>query len=154
MPSSKPPDVEADSDSIPPEDDVAVWRSQPPPTVMSAADLSRFESILLAERRELLEKAQRSWTEDREFDRNELFDEIDQASAEYVQTMALRLRDREAFYLRKIEEALERIRRGTFGMCLGCEDPIPLARLVARPVALFCAKCKEEQERIERAYAS
>jgi DnaK suppressor protein len=128
-------------------------RSDPPPE-MTEADLRYFETALLDERRALLEKARRSWMEDREFDRNELSDEIDQASAEYVQTMVLRLRDREAYYLRKIEGALERIRNGTFGICAECEQPIPRARLKARPVALLCAVCKEEHEMIEREYPS
>jgi DnaK suppressor protein len=131
----------------------ALPRSEPPPEI-TQEDLSYFEMALLAERQALLEKARRSWIEDREFDRNELSDEIDQASAEYVQTMVLRLRDREAYYLRKIEAALERIRDGTFGICAECEQPIPGARLKARPVALLCAACKEEHEMIERDYTS
>jgi DnaK suppressor protein len=64
--------------------------------------------------------------------------------------MALRLRDREGYYLRKIELALERIRDGSFGTCTECGEPIPVGRLKARPVAMLCAGCKEQQEMIER----
>jgi DnaK suppressor protein len=126
------------------------WRPRREPSVLSADELSEFEAVLLAEREALLEKARRSWAEDTRFDQNELSDEIDQASAEYVQAMALRLRDREGYYLRKIELALERIRDGSFGTCTECGEPIPVGRLKARPVAMLCAGCKEQQEMIER----
>jgi DnaK suppressor protein len=52
--------------------------------------------------------------------------------------------------LRKIELALERIRDGSFGTCTECGEPIPVGRLKARPVAMLCAGCKEQQEMIER----
>ena len=130
--------------------EVTSWRPRREPSALSADELSGFEATLLAEREALLEKARRSWAEDTRFDQNELFDEIDQASAEYVQTMALRLRDREGYYLRKIELALERIRDGSFGTCTECGEPIPVGRLKARPVAMLCAGCKEQQEMIER----
>ena len=136
--------------SGPEENETTGWRARATASEVSADDLSAFEAMLLAERTALLEKARRSWAEDTRFDPNELFDEIDQASAEYVQTMVLRLRDREGYYLRKIELALERIRDGSFGTCTECGEAIPLGRLKARPVAMLCAGCKEQQEMIER----
>jgi len=146
-------DVDSAHHADPPhveQDDTTGWHAHPQESELSPDELSAFEATLLAERAVLLEKARRSWTEDTRFDPNELFDEIDQASAEYVQAMALRLRDREGYYLRKIELALSRIRDGTFGTCTECGEAIPIGRLKARPVAMLCAGCKEQQEMIER----
>ena len=134
------------------ENETTGLRQRLPQIELTPEELSLFEATLLAERAALLEKARRSWVEDTRCDQNELFDEIDQASADYVQAMVLRLRDREGYYLRKIELALSRIRDGSFGTCAECGEPIPLARLKARPVAMLCAGCKEQQEVIERGF--
>ena len=42
---------------------------------------------------------------------------------------------------RHIEAALERIRRGTYGICALCEEPISDARLEAVPFATTCRNC-------------
>jgi DnaK suppressor protein len=46
------------------------------------------------------------------------------------------LRDQEE--LRDIDEARERLRRGTYGLCVECGAPIPFERLRVRPTAKFC----------------
>jgi DnaK suppressor protein len=114
--------------------------------------LSEFRQQLLDERRLLLEKARRCLIEENAFDANELPDEIDHASAEYAQALALRLRDREAYYLAKIEAALRKIEDGEYGICETCGEPISIARLRVRPVAPLCIRCKEHEERLERGY--
>ena len=80
-------------------------------------------------------------------------DEIDQASAEYNQSFIFRLRDREKYYLSKIDKALKKIDDGDFGVCESCGEEISTKRLEARPVTTLCILCKEEQEMEERSYA-
>ena len=75
----------------------------------------------------------------------------DRASAETDQNFALRLREREQNLVKKIDEALERIDTGTFGLCEICGGQIAMKRLTARPVTTLCIECKTEQERTERA---
>ena len=48
--------------------------------------------------------------------------------------------------LRQVEAARDRIRDGTFGICLRCEGGIPLKRLQAIPWAAFCKSCQEMAE--------
>jgi DnaK suppressor protein len=48
--------------------------------------------------------------------------------------------------LRQAEAALARIRCGDFGICLSCEEPIPLKRLQAVPWAALCRSCQEKEE--------
>ena len=90
--------------------------------------------------------------EESNFDTDDLPDEIDQASSEYAQSMAFRLRDREKFLLKKVEKALQRVEDGSFGVCERCEEQISLKRLQARPVTTLCIRCKEEQEKKEKSY--
>ncbi len=46
----------------------------------------------------------------------------------------------------KISHALERIERGTYGLCEGCGIAIPTARLDAKPSVSLCLTCQEEHE--------
>jgi DnaK suppressor protein len=44
--------------------------------------------------------------------------------------------------LRDIDSALDRIRKGTYGICKYCKKPIGKKRMLARPVASACIACK------------
>jgi RNA polymerase-binding transcription factor len=48
--------------------------------------------------------------------------------------------------LRRVQEALERIREGTFGECEQCSGEISSARLKAIPWARNCVRCQEKLE--------
>ena len=74
----------------------------------------------------------------------------DQASAETDMNFMLRLRGREQRLLKKIDEALERIENGTFGICDDCGEKIDFKRLEARPVTTMCIQCKTLQEEEEK----
>ncbi|MDE2998206.1 MAG: TraR/DksA family transcriptional regulator [Gemmatimonadota bacterium] len=54
---------------------------------------------------------------------------------------------RDGAYLTQVEDALERIERGTFGACRVCEKEIPKARLEAVPTTRLCVPCKENEQR-------
>ena len=45
--------------------------------------------------------------------------------------------------LREVEEALMRVKEGTFGICQECDEPISPKRLQALPWAKFCVRCQE-----------
>lgn len=74
----------------------------------------------------------------------------DQATAETDRNFILRLRDRERLLLKKIEETIERIDNGEYGMCVECGNEIGIKRLEARPVTTLCIDCKTRQEEEER----
>ncbi|MEW6107557.1 MAG: RNA polymerase-binding protein DksA [Nitrospirota bacterium] len=74
----------------------------------------------------------------------------DQASAETDRNFMLRLRGREQRLLKKIEEAIDRIENGTFGICEDCGEEIDIKRLEARPVTTMCIDCKTLQEEEEK----
>jgi RNA polymerase-binding transcription factor DksA len=43
-----------------------------------------------------------------------------------------------------VQAALDRIKDGTFGICLACEEPINKKRLDAIPYAPICISCQEQ----------
>jgi DnaK suppressor protein len=43
--------------------------------------------------------------------------------------------------LHKVERALARVEKGTYGICEGCGESIPVARLEVLPYATTCVSC-------------
>ena len=74
----------------------------------------------------------------------------DQASAEIDRSFMLRLRGRERKLLKKIEDAIDRIEQGLFGICDKCGEAIDIKRIEARPVTTMCIECKTQQEEEEK----
>jgi DnaK suppressor protein len=73
-------------------------------------------------------------------------DDVDQYGLERDRQLDLRLKGRNSVYLKKIKDALARIKEGTFGECEECGCQISKSRLLARPTATMCLGCKEQQE--------
>jgi DnaK suppressor protein len=121
-------------------------------TALKKKDLKRFRDILVSRRKEILKNAQRTLNEDMTLDSDDLPDEMDLASTEYLHAFTFRLRGREKSYLAKIDKAIERIDGGTFGICEACGETISPKRLEARLETTLCIRCKEDQEREEKAY--
>ena len=120
---------------------------------MSKEQLEEFQKQLTEKRDEIVRRAQQTLEQDMTLDSDDLPDEMDLASSEYLQAFTFRLRGREKNLLDKIQRALERIDAGTFGICEECDEPISIKRLQARPETTLCIRCKEEQERDERSFA-
>jgi len=49
--------------------------------------------------------------------------------------------------LEEIDEALEKIQHGTFGVCEMCEEPIGMQRLKVKPFAKYCITCRQIAEK-------
>ena len=105
-----------------------------------STDSNAFQRILEAKRAELSEgTANRD--EIRIENAAEDFDRIQQRMNREV---AIRNLDRESRLLKSVEEALNRIETGAFGVCLGCEEEISEKRLRAVPWASHCLSCQEK----------
>ena len=77
-------------------------------------------------------------------------DPTDRASLEASRNSVLRIRDRERKLIFKIQEALQRLDNGEYGICEECGEEIGIGRLKARPVTTLCITCKSSQEIEER----
>ncbi|WP_353663028.1 RNA polymerase-binding protein DksA [Hydrogenimonas sp. SS33] len=49
--------------------------------------------------------------------------------------------------LEEIEEALAKIKNGTYGICEMCEEPIGMQRLKVKPFAKYCITCRQIAEK-------
>ena len=74
-------------------------------------------------------------------------DEVDAALDAAQNEISSQLAEVESRELVHIENALERMRSGKFGVCEGCNNGIPLARLQALPYATYCIECQREFEK-------
>lgn len=117
---------------------------------LTKKELKKFQELLEEKRKIVLERARQMLSEGMVLDANDLPDEMDLASSEYIQSFEFRLRGREKSLLSKLDLALKKIDDGTFGICEICDEPIGKKRLEARPETSLCIKCKEDQEREER----
>ncbi|SHK85800.1 TraR/DksA C4-type zinc finger protein [Fibrobacter sp. UWEL] len=125
------------------------------PVKMSDADLKFFEDMLIEKRRELVnaqsenEKAETFKSQVQAGDGGES-NSADLATDYNALETNFSLAAREGKYLVYLEEALKRIKKGTFGVCKVCGELIPKPRLMAVPTATKCVNCKEETKRKER----
>ena len=117
---------------------------------VNKAQLKKFKTLLTEKRDEIIKKAKQTLEEDMALDANDLPDEMDLASSEYLQSFTFRLRGREKAFLDKITKALTKIDDGSFGVCEECGEEISVKRLEARPETTLCIRCKEDQERMEK----
>jgi DnaK suppressor protein len=74
-------------------------------------------------------------------------DTYDLASDERDREINFILNDRERDKLVAIDEALQRIKEKTYGLCESCEGEIQLGRLKILPFSRLCVKCQEENEK-------
>ena len=73
-------------------------------------------------------------------------DMADQASGTNEVHIQLKLKQTDAKILQAIEEALERLSSGSYGLCRDCGEDIAPARLNAIPWTRVCIECKEKQK--------
>ena len=117
---------------------------------MDTEKLGYFKDLLFKHKQDLLDGAKETMVE--MTDEDDTFpDPNDRATLESERNFTLRIRDRERKLISKIEKAIERIGDETFGICEECGDDISEGRLKVRPVTTLCIKCKEEQEKKEKA---
>ena len=105
---------------------------------------------LLDMKTKLLEEMQSESKAEREGNKDEGLDTYDLASEERDREINFILSDRERSKARNIDDALERIEEGTYGVCDACGLEIAEERLSAMPFTRLCRDCQQEQEREAR----
>jgi len=69
--------------------------------------------------------------------------EDDQAQMSHDEFVNLRMNGLDYRQLRLVEEALDRLDAGDYGICPACDEPIAEKRLRALPWARYCVTCQE-----------
>src|SRR5437867_10599911 len=114
---------------------------------MRKAFLKKARDTLQEMRAQLLRNVQAELHEGREQSKDEGMDTYDLASEERDREINFILSDREREKLQAIQEALERVEEGTYGMCEVCEGEIAQGRLEAMPFTRVCVNCQQEREK-------
>ena len=79
-------------------------------------------------------------------------DIVDQASSYTEKNVEMRASNRRRKLVNKIDQALRRIKDGTYGYCEDTGEPIWLKRLIARPIATLSIEAQERHEKEEKIY--
>lgn len=113
--------------------------------------LIKAEETLQETKKQLLREIQERVKEETEGSKDEGRDTYDLASDERDREINFILNDREREKLLAIDEALQRIKDKTYGICEcgceNCEGEIQLGRLKVLPFTRLCVRCQEEVEK-------
>ena len=80
-------------------------------------------------------------------------DIVDQASSYTEKNVEMRAINRQIKLITKIDQAIKKIKDGTYGFCEETGEPIGIKRLIARPIATLCIAAQEKHEKEEKVYA-
>lgn len=76
----------------------------------------------------------------------EAHDMSDESSADLESTINLVNMSRHLHEIKECQDALQRLTRGDYGLCIGCGEEIELNRLKANPVSSRCLSCQSKEE--------
>ncbi|MEW6297717.1 MAG: TraR/DksA family transcriptional regulator [Thermodesulfobacteriota bacterium] len=114
---------------------------------MRKAFLKKMRDALTTQKQQILEQLDEEFRKGKESALDEGMDTYDLASEERTREINLILSDRDREKLQAIEDALERIDAGTYGICEMCEEEIAPERLEALPFTRLCVTCQSEIEK-------
>lgn len=109
---------------------------------MNAAKREHFKKLLLAELRRHAQNIGQEQAAAIDAVSDEPKDNGDLSIRDVVQGLALKLGDQESQMVADIDQALMRMREGSYGLCVRCGRPIDERRLEAIPTARYDASCQ------------
>ena len=118
--------------------------------MLSQQELERFKVRLLEERRKIVSDMDKLVKESNELGKDGTPDIGDEASDLSNRQLLLSLNEADRAKLMEIDEALERIEEGTYGICEECGEPISIKRLEVKPTAIYCVECKSRLEKLQK----
>jgi len=113
---------------------------------MDKKKLEHFRTNLLSMRGEILNKAKKLKEDSYTLGTDGIQDMADAASNSYNVDILMSISDNDLNLLKDIDNALDKIKNGTYGICEECEEKITEKRLEANPVARYCITCKRMME--------
>lgn len=110
---------------------------------MNAEKLEHFRRRLIAELRLHTEHIRDDQVAALELSDNDVKDTVDLSVMDVNKELALRLGERESQMIADIDQALLRIKEGSYGICARCGKLIEERRLEALPTARYDANCQK-----------
>ena len=121
---------------------------------LTTREIEKFRALLLQKRNELLGNVSYMEKDALREDRSDLSNMpihmADLGTDSYEQEFTLGLMDSERKLISEIDEALDRIEEGTYGICVVNGESIPKPRLEAIPWARCCVSCANLLEKKRR----
>ena len=114
---------------------------------MDKKKMDDFKKQLQMKKQELIETVTQDQSDGRVFDETGTQDLADKATNSYTKEFLFGLSDAERILLHSVDDALTRVREGTYGTCVTCGGPIQAKRLEAIPWACHCLGCQEKLEK-------
>jgi len=114
---------------------------------MDKKTLARFKKILLKEREQIVGEVKQIDESSKEMGQDGIQDIGDEAANIYNKQVLLSLNENERMRLQEVDEALDRIGNGTYGICEECGGQISPKRIEVRPVAKYCVPCLTQLEK-------
>lgn len=114
--------------------------------VMDKKRLDYYKKKLQTRREELLKTIARTGEEGRAADDDPTVDLADKAANSYTKEFLFGQTNIDRTTLQLIDEALDRIKNGSYGICVHCETELQQKRLEAVPWARHCTSCQEKHE--------
>ena len=105
-----------------------------------------FRKRLLAKQEELARQVSKSEHDGRQADEEATQDIADKAANSYTKEFLFHQSDDNRRMLQLVNEALDRLKNGSYGLCLVCHEEVQVKRLEAVPWARHCIECQEKQE--------
>jgi DnaK suppressor protein len=99
-----------------------------------------YRQMLLARRRDILDNLGGKFNTRASLGR---VAEDDQAQLSHDEFVSLRINSLDYAQLRLVDEALDRLAAGDYGVCLACDEPIAPKRLRAVSWARYCVSCQD-----------
>ena len=109
-------------------------------------NIAIFKQRLLAKQKELQDRIAETSSEGREARGAEVEDFTDEATSSELQSTAFAVGTLETRTLEQVQDALQRIEEGTYGLCIDCGRPIEPARLEAVPWTPYCRADQEKHD--------
>ena len=106
---------------------------------MNAKKLEHFRSLLISQLPQHNQHIREEQAAALELSDDGVKDSSDLAVMDVNKELALRLGERESRMVADIDQALLRIKEGSYGLCARCGEPIDERRLEALPTARYCA---------------
>jgi DnaK suppressor protein len=113
---------------------------------MDSRRFDHFRKKLLEKKDELFQTVSKTEQYGREADEDATQDIADKAANSYTKEFLFSQSSSERTILQLVNEALDRVEKGTFGYCVACENEINQKRLEAVPWTRHCIGCQEMQE--------
>lgn len=120
---------------------------KPKAELLDKKTIEYFRKILLKERERIIGDVKQMDESSKEMGTDGIQDIGDEAATIYNKQILLTLNENERMRLRELDEALDRIESGTYGVCEECGEPVGLKRLGVRPVAKYCVPCLTKLEK-------